>query len=37
MSVLSKLRQARQDILAQIALLEEMRRGSVIRQFLKSS
>ncbi len=35
MSVLSKLRQARQDILAQIALLEEMRRGSVIRQFLK--
>jgi len=35
MSLLSKLRQARQDILAQIALLEEMRRGSVIRQFLK--
>ena len=35
MSVLSKLRQARQDLLAQIALIEEMRRGSVIRQFLK--
>lgn len=35
MSLLPKLRQARQDILAQIALLEEMRRGSVIRQFLK--
>lgn len=35
MSVLSKLRQARLDILAQIALFEEMRRGSVIRQFLK--
>ncbi len=35
MSVLSKLREARQEILAQIALLEEMRRGSVIRQFLK--
>ena len=35
MSVLSKLRDARQDILAQIALIEEMRRGSVIRQFLK--
>ena len=35
MSVLSKLRQARQEILSQIALLEEMRRGSVIRQFLK--
>lgn len=35
MSVLSKLRQARQEILAQIALIEEMRRGSVIRQFLK--
>ena len=36
MSLLLKLRQARQDILAQIALLEEMRRGSVIRQFLKT-
>ena len=35
MSVLTKLGQARQEILAQIALLEEMRRGSVIRQFLK--
>jgi Family of unknown function (DUF6788) len=35
MPVLSKLRQARQEILAQIAFLEEMRRGSVIRQFLK--
>lgn len=35
MSVLQKLRQARQEILAQIALIEEMRRGSVIRQFLK--
>ena len=35
MSLLSKLRETRQDILAQIALLEEMRRGSVIRQFLK--
>jgi len=35
MSLLSKLRQARQKILAQMALLEEMRRGSVTRQFLK--
>ncbi len=35
MFVLSKLRQARQEILTQIALIEEMRRGSVIRQFLK--
>ena len=35
MSVLSKLRRARLDILGQIALIEEMRRGSVIRQFLK--
>jgi len=35
MSVLSKLRQARQGILTQIALIEEMRRGSVIRQFVK--
>jgi hypothetical protein len=35
MSVLSKLRQSRQGILTQIALIEEMRRGSVIRQFLK--
>ena len=35
MSVLQKLRQARQEMLAQISLIEEMRRGSVIRQFLK--
>ena len=35
MSVLSKLRQARQQILTQIALIEEMRRGSVIRKFLR--
>ena len=35
MRVLQKLREARQGILAQIALIEEMRRGSVIRQFLK--
>ena len=35
MSVIQKLRQTRQEILAQIALIEEMRRGSVIRQFLK--
>jgi hypothetical protein len=35
MSILSKLREARQQILTQIALIEEMRRGSVIRQFLK--
>jgi len=35
MSILSNLRQARQDTLSQMALIEEMRRGSVIRQFLK--
>jgi hypothetical protein len=35
MSALSKLMQTRQGILTQIALIEEMRRGSVIRQFLK--
>ncbi len=35
MAILSKLREARQQILTQIALIEEMRRGSVIRQFLK--
>jgi hypothetical protein len=35
MPMLSKLRQARQPILAQIVAIEEMRRGSVIRQFLK--
>ena len=35
MSLLSYLRQAREQILTQIALIGEMRRGSVIRQFLK--
>jgi type II secretory pathway component PulF len=35
MSLIQKLRQKRQKILSQIALIEEMRRGSVIRQFLK--
>ncbi len=35
MSILAKLREARQQILTQIGLIEEMRRGSVIRQFLK--
>lgn len=35
MSILSKLRQARQKILDHIALIEEMRRGTVTRQFLK--
>ena len=35
MPMLSKLRQARQQTLAQITAIEEMRRGSVIRQFLK--
>jgi hypothetical protein len=35
MSAFQKLRKARQEILAQIALIEEMRRGSVVRQFLK--
>jgi len=35
MSMLSKLREVRQKILGQMALLEEMRRGSVTRQFLK--
>ncbi len=35
MSILSKLRETRRQILTQIALVEEMRRGSVIRQFLK--
>jgi len=34
-SPLAKLRQARQEILTHIALIEEMRRGSVTRQFLK--
>jgi len=32
---LDKLREMRQEILAHIALIEEMRRGSVTRQFLK--
>jgi hypothetical protein len=32
---LPKLKKARQEILAQISLIEEMRRGSVTRQFLK--
>lgn len=36
MPLLSKLRQARQDLLAHISLIEEMRRGSVTRQFLKT-
>jgi len=31
----TKLRQARQEILTHIALIEEMRRGSVTRQLLK--
>jgi hypothetical protein len=35
MRVLQRLREARQGILDQIGLIEEMRRGSVIRQFLK--
>jgi len=35
MSILSKLRQTRHQVLTQISLIEEMRRGSVIRQFLK--
>jgi hypothetical protein len=30
-----KLRQARQEVLTHIGLIEEMRRGSVTRQFLK--
>ena len=36
MPKLPKLRKARQETLAQIALLEEMRRGSVTRQYVKS-
>ncbi len=35
MPQLPKLKKARQEILAQISLIEEMRRGSVTRQFLK--
>ncbi len=36
MALLAKLRQARHEILARINLIEEMRRGSVTRQFLKT-
>lgn len=36
MSKLPKLRQVRQELLGHIASLEEMRRGSVVRQFLKA-
>ena len=32
---LDKIQQARQEILSHIGLIEEMRRGSVTRQFLK--
>ena len=35
MPQLPKLKKARQEIMAQIFLIEEMRRGSVTRQFLK--
>ena len=35
MSTLTKLRQMREQILSRITLIEEMRRGSVTRQFLK--
>ena len=35
MFIQSRLLQTRQQILTQIALIDEMRRGSVIRQFLK--
>ncbi len=35
MPLLSKLRETRRKILVQMGLLEEMRRGSVTRQFLK--
>ena len=35
MKVLERLRQKRQELLARIGLIEEMRRGSVTRQFLK--
>jgi hypothetical protein len=35
MKVLDRLRQKRQELLARIGLIEEMRRGSVTRQFLK--
>jgi hypothetical protein len=36
MSQLPKLRKIRQDILGHIGSIEEMRRGSVIRQFFKT-
>jgi len=36
MSQLPKLRKIRQDILGHIAAIEEMRRGSVTRQFFKT-
>ena len=35
MRILDRLRQRRQELLARIGLIEEMRRGSVTRQFLK--
>lgn len=35
MSVLDRLRQKRQELLSRIGVIEEMRRGSVTRQFLK--
>lgn len=35
MRILERLRQRRQELLARIGLIEEMRRGSVTRQFLK--
>jgi hypothetical protein len=35
MKILERLRQRRQELLARIGLIEEMRRGSVTRQFLK--
>jgi len=35
MSKLSRLRQSRREILGHIASIEEMRRGSVVRQFFK--
>ena len=35
MRILERLRQRRQELLSRIGLIEEMRRGSVTRQFLK--
>lgn len=35
MKILERLRQRRLELLARIGLIEEMRRGSVTRQFLK--